>query len=318
MKITETVTTISTDKVKKDFTISLLADIHDTEYLSYDLIDLLLSKIKETNPDYILIPGDFVYRISDISNGAIRLKLDYLLTGLSYIAPVLCSRGNHDLKESCGYLLDDFLAYFKRFEKKHDFYLLNNRYESIGRVNFVGVEPVFQNYYPQFKNNWNEYFTEAIINIDGLLKLLTNGGFNIMLTHSPETVGAIETYIYNQLNSKDISTREMSRIIELKGLLKNFDLYVAGHMHDGLIPKWWQRLGIVKGDKGIMASEGSGIKEASLRTSGFCRGVHQIYNGKLVITRGVTKWCQPNPVFATIDKCCAKDIDTIKILSKQK
>ncbi len=104
---------------------------------------------------------------------------------------------------------------------------------------------------------------------------------------------------------------------ELEKFLCLIDLFICGHTHGGLVPKLWRKLKIIKGTSGLIASEGDMIRGATLRIYDKCRGIHDIFNGKLIISEGITKCCQPGLIsgllFGLINLVWAKDITTIKL-----
>lgn len=295
MKIYNQKFELNSRNLKKELIISLFADIHNTKYIKKELYYKIIENIKKDRPDLILIPGDFIYTADDLIEEDNKNKLIYLFSELIKIAPTVISIGNHDYKNGKILNYNNTLKFFKDFEKNNTglFYVLENKIIKIGDINIVGVSPRFETYYMKYKEKWMDYFFEALSS----LKESLNDGYTIFMTHSPETLSESE-------NSKDNKFKE---------ILNKADLFVCGHCHDGFVPKHWQKLGIYKGDKGICASEGESFKESTLRIVSKCRGVHDLYNGKLIITGGITKWCQPNPVFPFINNFWSKDITIIKI-----
>ncbi len=217
--------------------------------------------------------------------------------------------GNHDLKN--GKILDtnNTLDYFHSLEKKINFHLLEDETIHLMELDLIGINPPFPAYYIKYKDNWISYLINTIENCKNKEKINSNH-YNMLIVHSPELLFLLEEYTNNYDNKKDLA--------DLIQFLTSLDLFVCGHTHGGLIPKYLQKLKIVRNNWGVMASEGDTLKESALRKYDKCRGIHNIFNGKLIISEGITKWCQPNIIFGAIDLMCAKDITTIKLTKKQK
>ncbi len=287
---------IYSNKIAKSYTFSVIADIHNTKYISYKLWQKLISEVKKQKPNYIFIPGDIIYTSDDIISSKNKDKLEYLLKGLGEIAPVFISLGNHDLKSGKKSNYHEAIKYFKLLETKiKNISFLDNESVDIDNLHIIGFSPRFETYYEKTKTNWSKYFHEDLRKCH--FKLDKNK-YNILLTHSPRIIALEET----------------QKLIN--NFLNNIDLILCGHMHDGLMPRFVQKLGLVKDDHGLMASEGDSLKEVTFGKVDKCRGLHNIKNAKLIVTRGIVKWCQPNPLFGLIDKICAKDITTIKLNKK--
>ena len=305
---------IESNKIKKNFTICLIADIHNTKYSNIKNWNILIEKIKGINPDYILIAGDMIITADDLFDKNSEYKLNYLLSNLADIATVFITYGNHELKSGKRHSVDEIDNYFLKYKNDNRIHFINNYYHQINGINIFGVNPIYESYYLKYKKNWEKYLADALLELfeqygDDLENL------NIMIIHSPEIICNFETYLDSIINN---NRNSIDKLRKLKEKLQSIDLFVSGHMHDGLIPKHWQKLGIVKNYGGVVASEGDKITLPSLRFSNICRGIHNVFNGKLIITGGITKWSNPNIVFRTINKSFESDISVIKLLKKKK
>ena len=193
MKISVERFEIESNKLKKDYILCLLSDIHITKYTNYKLYENLVESIKKEKPDYILIPGDMFYTSDDLLIDRVVKKMDYLLKNLYRIAQTFLCYGNHDLKDgkkSNHKLID---KYFKNIEEKSKgrFKLLNNKVININDINIIGITPVFDMYYYNYKNKWIKLFIDALSKID---KYNLNK-FNIILTHNPEIISKLKKNI---------------------------------------------------------------------------------------------------------------------------
>jgi predicted MPP superfamily phosphohydrolase len=297
---------LTSNKITKDYAFCLLADIHNTKYIKIKLWNKVIQKVKEQNPDYTFISGDIIYEADDLKDIKTKEKLEYLLNGLSAIAPLFISIGNHDLKDSKLLKAKDTLNYLKSLENDR-IHVLNNETFSINEdITIVGFSPRLNAYYPTYKEHRVKYFIEDLLNSD--FKYDKNK-YIILLSHSPEVVKElsdnIDRMIVNAKNKKDIKKFKAA-----KKILEDMNLVLCGHMHDGNIPHWIQKIGIVRGDIGIAAFEGQSFKNTFCIVR-YCRGVINVFNAKAIISRGVIKWSQPNFLFNLIGKGIAKDITTI-------
>jgi hypothetical protein len=74
-------------------------------------------------------------------------------------------------------------------------------------------------------------------------------------------------------------------------------------MHNGNVPKWMEKIKLIKSDWGIGFSEGDSFKEIRARVIRKCRGIFDVSNAKMIVTRGIRK--EPDPPFRLLDKICA-------------
>lgn len=108
---------------------------------------------------------------------------------------------------------------------------------------------------------------------------------------------------------KSFDERKVNKLIKY---MDNVDLVLSGHMHDGLVPKILQRLKIVSSDRGL-TYKAEAAKSIKFQTTPLCRGVHDVDNGKLVISGGITKASYPTFGFSLLNKFLASDITIIEV-----
>lgn len=312
MKIYNQIVDIKTNKIDRDYTICVLADIHNTKYVTLKLWQNLIERVTLEKPDYIVIPGDFIYSADDLLAKKTKAKLDFLLTELSKIAPVYLTFGNHDLKDGKKLKVKDTFRYFEELEKCFDIHLLNNKIAHLGCIDLVGLMPEHNAYYMFYQKEWVSYVISSIRETMKSDKI-DDKHFVLLMIHSGELLSILEKYINENIDSSD----NVEDLEEIKIFLNYIEAFVTGHIHDGLIPKYWQKWGIVKNDVGISFSEGNIFKGiGGIRKVTRCRGIHNLFNGKLIINGGIRKWAAPNPLFGLIDRGMAKDMTTIKLIKK--
>lgn len=312
MKIYNEKISLSSDLINKDYTFSLLADIHNTKYTSLRLWNKLIEEIRKIKPEIIFIPGDLIYTADDLLDETTKEKLKYLLYNLSNIAPVYISLGNHDFKDGKKLKFNNTITYFKSLENDNLYFLNNESIDFNKEIDIIGFSPRYEAYYPSHKQNWNKYFIEDLLKSN--IKYNKNK-YVILLTHSPLVIKDIADTI-DDLLIKTKNENELKKLEEVKKILSHINIVLCGHMHDGLIPKYVRKIGLFKGDKGLMAIEGESLRNTFGKVR-YCRGIHNVLNAKMVITKGVNKWCQPNLVFSTIGRLVAKDITTINLTKRK-
>lgn len=167
---------IETDKIKNNYKLIFISDLHDRQYGKDN--DLLLKMIREEKPDYILIGGDLII--------AKRKKTDlgitaHLLNELSSVAPVIYANGNHEQrlfsdenKDTYGKWKDEFLDIISK-----------NRVSYLSDCDVRKDELVF------YGLNLDEECYRDVISkkidtdyINSRIKKASDG-YNILMAHSP-------------------------------------------------------------------------------------------------------------------------------------
>ena len=238
------------NKVKNKIKIVLLSDIHFSKYFIIDNLELIRNSVKKLEPDYICIAGDIIDEISVIYDTKLINILTNFLTDLAKISKVFISLGNHDIRDN-----QDFL-YFKDL-KIDNLYVLNNSYYIDKKVVINGYNMPRDYYYnsPQGEDA-KAMYQDLLKNKDKLY--FSDKLFNISLIHSPIN-----------LLDKDVSN-----------YLKKCDLILCGHMHNGLVFKWLDKLiknnyGLVSPSKGFFPN--------------MARGYKKVGDSNIIISGGITK-----------------------------
>ncbi len=219
---------IVNEKIPENFngyTIVQISDLHNEEFGKDNA--RLIKKIKETNPDIIVITGDLL----DSYNTDIP-KAEVFVKEVVKIAPTYYTTGNHEYR-----LYDDYLK-FEETMKSVGVRVLHNEGEVVeidGKyIQILGLDAnMYQNgrYYVPSNENVQVYEELSKLNIEDL--------YSVLLSHRPELF--------------DIYVDE------------NIDLTLTGHTHggqvripfiggviapnqDGLFPKY---------DSGLFSEDGS-------------------------------------------------------------
>lgn len=166
-------TTLKFDKLPQAFDNFKIAQVSDIHCDRVGLSDLsFIKKIKDFNPDIIVITGD----VLDSYNNDMDIAYN-ILSQLAIIAPCYFVSGNHELRLPKEY--DDL----RNIMKKLNITYMNNSNLLITKnnesINLVGVED-----YNFFKNEDNLNHRANFIKT--LEELYSPNHFNILLSHRPE------------------------------------------------------------------------------------------------------------------------------------
>ena len=166
-------TTLKFDKLPQafdNFKIAQVSDIHCDKVGHSDLS--FINKIKNFNPDMIVITGD----ILDSYNNNMDIAYN-ILSQLAIVAPCYFVSGNHELR-----LPEEYEQLINRMKKLNITHLHNSKLfitKNNESINLVGVED-----YNFFKNEDNLNHRANFIKT--LKELYSSNHFNILLSHRPE------------------------------------------------------------------------------------------------------------------------------------
>ena len=166
-------TTLKFDKLPQafdNFKIAQVSDIHCDKVGHSDLS--FINKIKNFNPDMIVITGD----ILDSYNNNMDIAYN-ILSQLAIVAPCYFVSGNHELR-----LPEEYEQLKNRMKKLNITYLHNSKLfitKNNESINLVGVED-----YNFFKNE--DKLNHRANFIKTLEELYSPNHFNILLSHRPE------------------------------------------------------------------------------------------------------------------------------------
>ena len=166
-------TTLKFDKLPQafdNFKIAQVSDIHCDRVGHSDLS--FIKKIKDFNPDIIVITGD----VLDSYNNDMDIAYN-ILSQLAIIAPCYFVSGNHELR-----LPEEYEQLINIMKKLNITYMNNSNLlitKNNESINLVGVED-----YNFFKNEDN--LNHRANFIETLTELYSPDHFNILLSHRPE------------------------------------------------------------------------------------------------------------------------------------
>jgi hypothetical protein len=188
--------------------IVLISDIHYYNKKMKILLDKIVYKIKNLQPNYICIPGDFIDE-RDIYDK--EYLLDFF-SSLKDIAPVIISIGNHEVKNKHDKLDKMNQELFDDIKSIKNVYLMNNSSLEIDDIRFTCLTFPITSYKENKKSYLKTLETLTDKYPDGLLK----NKYNVVLSHSPFTL--------------------LHKKVRTTNFYDSCDLILSGHTHGGLTP----------------------------------------------------------------------------------
>ena len=243
---------LSSKKLKKDITFIHIGDIHYNETTSAKKLEYIKYAIEDAHPDYIFITGDLLDRPKITKNKEkIKLLVSWL-NSLGNIAKVFISLGNHDI------ILEEDYKFFNKLNDINNIYVLNNQSYEDENVFISGFTLPTNYYYNIEKHEDEDALLETLQNNFNLVTNLPKKKYKVALIHSPILLSE-------------------KKVIEK---LKEYDLVLSGHMHNGLIPRILDKIiknnyGLISPDKRLFAKNTRGKIKTKYYT--------------IIITGGITK-----------------------------
>ncbi len=243
---------LSSKKLKKDITFIHIGDIHYNETTSTKKLEYIKYAIEDAHPDYIFITGDLLDKPKITKNKEkIKLLVSWL-NSLGNIAKVFISLGNHDI------ILEEDYKFFNKLNDINNIYVLNNQSYEDENVFISGFTLPTNYYYNIEKHEDEDALLETLQNNFNLVTNLPKKKYKVALIHSPILLSE-------------------KKVVEK---LKEYDLILSGHMHNGLIPRILDKIiknnyGLISPDKRLFAKNTRGKIKTKYYT--------------IIITGGITK-----------------------------
>ena len=193
--------------------------LEDQQYVMNNLI----SKIDETNPDFLIIAGD-LYDRSVPSKEATTLLQELLVKiNIECNIPIFAISGNHDSRER--------LAIGEAWFSKHKFYLHTRLNQAFDKITIEDTDIYLLPYFEPFEAR--EYFGDATLTthnsatkrvIDEIYKNIDMSKTNILVAHTFVS-GGLETD-----SEREISVGTVENVaVEI---FEKFDYVALGHLHN--------------------------------------------------------------------------------------
>lgn len=260
----------------KQIKIMFLSDIHYSKEFNIELQNNIITNIKKINPNYICITGDLLDNAQVLDNNDQTMKFLIFLKSLSKITNVFIVFGNHDL-ENVKNPSNNFDKYIKKWKELlkglKNVYLLDNEKYSDDNVNIIGI-----NLPPSYYHDYPNENVDIVIKEINKQNYTLDNKYNILLIHSPRRI----------LTKKAINNID---------ILKNIDLILSGHMHDGVVPKFLKKfptsIGFISPHKKLFPKYARGLTKKKIDNN-ICN---------LLVTGGVTKISPALPWYFQKLKC---------------
>ena len=244
------------NKITKDITLIHISDIHFNKYTKEKKLNNIKETIYKSNPDYIVITGDTIDEPSIIKDKVKIKTLLVFLTDIAKTSKVIISLGNHDI-----FMNEDF-KFFKNLNGLKNIYILNNESYLDETIYISGFTLPTSYYYNISKRESKELLLEHLKKHKKLTTNLPVFIPKVSLIHSPM-----------KLSDKEVLT-----------VLKEYDLLLSGHTHNGMVPKILNHLfkpnqGIISPNKKLFPE----LARGKLEINAFNKKITIIING------GITK-----------------------------
>lgn len=248
-------------KLIKNKKIFLISDIHIGTGFNIKKLDKIKKEIEKEMPNYICIPGDIIDNtniINDKENIIIKFLKD-----ISMNTKVIISLGNHDIcklirdKEGKRWEYDKRDDFFNKIRGIKNVYLLENETYTDKDICFIGLSLSYE-YYKTTGESINVLEKE----LNALNVKIDKNKYNVLLCHSPH--------------------RLTNECIKKTKLMKDIDLILSGHMHNGMVHPIMELLW--KGNKGIITPTKELFPKAKIT-----RGRVNLNDKVLIISGGITK-----------------------------
>lgn len=266
------------NKNGKDTIIFHFSDIHFNTNTKSSLFNKILVSVEKEKPDYIMITGDLIDLPNITMNDEKIYELIKFITDLGKLSKVLISIGNHDVH------FDSDINFFNKLDKIDNVYVLNNKSYSDEFVYVVGFTMPNIYYYNIYGKENPLVILDELDKNRKLFSNLPKDVVKIGMFHSP--INLMREDVLKQFNE--------------------FDLLLAGHMHNGMLFKWMspffpKNSGLVGPSKKLFPklSRGridkdklsliisGGITKISLEASRFLSKFNFVYNisiNKIILT----------------------------------
>ncbi len=263
--------------------ITALGDLHISKIMGLKKLNPIMKQLEKEKSDYYAFLGDLVDSPAELMKPEKCKELLQLLKTTAQIAPTMVILGSHDYvtEEKELEYFDYKTDFFNQVQEINNLYLLNDTTYIDSKIFFMGYLQSLKYYYAKKKEHQEdlEAFYKEFGQKEALYKNLPNNIPKIGLIHSPE-------YANEEKNVE---------------LLREYDLLIGGHDHDGLTP-----FGIGNWKRGIISP-----KKALFPNN--VRGYRQLSSGtKMLISGGIVKIqdCAPT-LLHPLNHLCPMQMDTI-------
>ena len=196
------------NNTKTDITIAHISDIHFNTNTKIKKLKRLKEELYKMNPDYIMLTGDTIDDPQIVNNTEKIKELVVFMKDISEEYKILISLGNHDI------LTIKDHQFFNKINDLDNIYVLDNDTYEDDKIYVTGFTLPHSYYYNITHHESKEILLELLDENKELLNNLPNNKPKVSLIHSP------------------IKLTDEEVIEELK----QFDIILSGHTHNGMVP----------------------------------------------------------------------------------
>ena len=267
--------------IKKDITIAHISDIHFNTHTKKTMLDKMRAYLLAMKPDYLMITGDTV-DVPRITNNKEKIKeLVTFLTETAKKTKILISIGNHDV------MTDESFRFFRELDQLDNIYVLDNKSYQDENIYVAGFTLSNDYYYNITGSESKELLIEYFDNHHNIINNLPKNLPKVALIHSPIKLADDEVL----------------------AKLKEYDLILCGHMHNGLVPRWLYF--IFKGNLGLIGPNNRFFPKIA-------KGKIEKYGLTIIINGAITKFSkQAGVFFSKINFIYNKSVNKIIIRKKR-
>lgn len=271
---------LNSDKISSDLKMMAIGDVHISDMVSIKKIELIKKRILEENVDYVFFVGDLIDRVEELNNEDSLYKLHSLLEFSASKAKTFIILGNHDYihRKSHDSYLTNVLEVIKNIKGVT---ILDNNIYYDDKIYLMGYTET-KEYYCKKDYDYNAFYTDFFKH-DILYKNVNKKLLTVALIHSPE----------------------FSNDEKCLSLLKDYDLIICGHTHDGCVP-----FGIGNFKRGIISPKKTFFPKN-------VRGLRKIGSNYILTTGGIVKIqkCVPK-LLHPLNHLCPMQLDVITFNKK--
>ena len=208
-------------ELQDPFKIIVMSDLHFSYQVSDRKLQAILNQVKLINPSYLLFPGDLIDTVDMVDKKAERTRLLKFLEELGRLTVVILSLGNHDMyrksnPKQSGWQYESASFFFDQIRQLKNIHLLDNQVYEDDYIYCLGYTQSFAYY--KTKEDTAEGLQIMLDELSSLpeefLQHLPADKLKFALVHSPV-----------HLNDSEVKYR-----------LREFDYFISGHMHNGIVP----------------------------------------------------------------------------------
>lgn len=206
-------------RVKENIKLTTLGDLHISPLVSERKLEPVINQIEKEEADYNIFLGDLIDSPKDLDNADSRRLLTNTIKRSATIAPTIVILGSHDfvLESKSGNAVVANGEFWQELDDIKDVHILLDRTYQDEKMFFMGYVQTLKYYYNNIEKTHIEdleAFYEDMVTKENLYKNLPKDVPTVGLIHSPEF-------------AKDEKNVE---------LMKEYNLLLGGHDHDGCVP----------------------------------------------------------------------------------